>query len=98
MSRDKIDVNEFVDSKSDGGIGNSDIMKALEDIDYDISQVDIDNASPDDIDGEHLKEIENDFLFNCSICLKNYCFFQVYIYFVIANNNISTKLIVEYAL
>ena len=43
-------------------------------------------------------EIENDFLFNCSICLKNYCFFQVYIYFVIANNNISTKLIVEYVL
>ena len=32
MSRDKIDVNEFIDSKHDG-IGNSDIMKALEDID-----------------------------------------------------------------
>ena len=41
MSRDKIDVNEFVDSKNDG-IGGSDIMKALEDIEYDISQSDID--------------------------------------------------------
>lgn len=39
MSRDKIDVNEYIDSKGDGGIGNSDIMKALEDIDYDISQI-----------------------------------------------------------
>ena len=59
MSRDKIDVNEFIDSKSDGGIGNSDIMKALEDIDYDI-QVDIDSASPDDLDNEEFKEIEQD--------------------------------------
>ena len=59
MSRDKIDVNEFIDSKSDG-IGNSDIMKALEDIDYDISQSDIDSASPDELENDELKEIEQD--------------------------------------
>ena len=50
MSRDKIDVNEYIDSKGDGGIGNSDIMKALEDIDYDISQADIDSATPDELE------------------------------------------------
>ncbi len=60
MRRDKIDVNDFVDSKSDGGIGNSDIMKALEDIDYDISQSDIDSASPEELESEELKEIEQD--------------------------------------
>ena len=60
MSRDKIDVNEYIDSKGDGGIGNSDIMKALEDIDYDISQSDIDSASPDELDNEEFKEIEQD--------------------------------------
>ena len=59
MSRDKIDVNEFVDSKNDG-IGGSDIMKALEDIEYDISQSDIDSASPDELENEELKEIEQD--------------------------------------
>ena len=58
MSRDKIDVNEFIDSKGDGGIGNSDIMVALEDIDYDISQSDIDSASPDELENEELREIE----------------------------------------
>ena len=60
MSRDKIDVNEYIDSKGDGGIGNSDIMKALEDIDYDISQSDIDSASPDDLENEEIREIEQD--------------------------------------
>ena len=60
MSRDKIDVNEYIDSKGDGGIGNSDIMKALEDIDYDISQNDIDSASPDELETDDLKEIEQD--------------------------------------
>ncbi len=60
MSRDKIDVNEFIDSSNEGGIGNSDIMKALEDIDYDIAQVDIDAASPDDLDSEDFKELEHD--------------------------------------
>ena len=38
MSREKIDVNEFVDSKSEGSLVSSDIMKALEDIDYDINK------------------------------------------------------------
>ena len=60
MSRDKIDVNDYIDSKGDGGIGNSDIMKALEDIDYDISQSDIDSASPDELENDELKEIEQD--------------------------------------
>ena len=60
MSRDKIDVNDYIDSKGDGGIGNSDIMVALEDIDYDISQSDIDSASPDELENEELREIEQD--------------------------------------
>ncbi len=60
MSREKIDVNEFIDNKSDGGIGNSDIMKALEDIDYDITQSDIDSASPDELDNDEFKEIEQE--------------------------------------
>ncbi len=60
MSRDKVDVNEIIESKNDGGIGNSDIMKALEDIDYDIAQVDMDTATPDDLDSEELKDIEED--------------------------------------
>ena len=60
MSRDKIDVHDLIDSKSDGGIGNSDIMKALEDIEYDISQVDIDSASPDELESEEFKDIEQD--------------------------------------
>ena len=59
MSRDKIDVNDSIDSKNDG-IGGSDIMKALEDIDYDISQSDIDSANPDDLDNDEFKEIEQD--------------------------------------
>ena len=54
MSRDKIDVNEFVDAKSDGGLVNSDIMKALEDIEYDIE------STPDDMESEDFKEIEQD--------------------------------------
>ena len=60
MSRDKIDVHDLIDSKNDGGIGNSDIMKALEDIEYDISQVDIDSASPDELESEEFKDIEQD--------------------------------------
>ena len=35
-------------------------MKALEDIDYDIAQADIDSASPDELDNEEFKEIEQD--------------------------------------
>ncbi len=60
MSRDKIDVSNYFDAKSDGAIGNSDIMKALEDIDYDIAQSDIDSASPDELENEEFKEIEQD--------------------------------------
>ncbi|MBQ7315179.1 MAG: RNA polymerase sigma factor RpoD [Clostridia bacterium] len=60
MSTERINVNEFVDSKTESGIGNSDIMKALEDIDYDISQSDIDSTSPDELDSESLKELESD--------------------------------------
>ena len=57
MSREKIDVNELIGAK--GEVGNSDIMKALEDIEYDIAQVDIDNVSPDDIEPDY-KELEQD--------------------------------------
>ncbi len=60
MSRDKIDVNSYIDSKSDSSIANSDIMKALEDIDYAIAQVDIDSVSPDDLDSDEVRDIEQD--------------------------------------
>ena len=60
MNGNKISANDYIDSKSDGGILNSDLMKALEDIDYDIAQVDIDAASPDELESEHLKDIEKD--------------------------------------
>ena len=60
MSREKIDVNSYIDSKSDGSIANSDIMKALEDIDYAIAQVDIDSVNPDDLESEEVRDIEQD--------------------------------------
>ena len=60
MNRDKIDVNSFIDSKSDGSIANSDIMKALEDIDYAIAQVDIDSVHPDDLESDEVRDIEQD--------------------------------------
>lgn len=56
----KVNASDYIDSKSDGGILNSDLMKALEDIDYDITQVDIDSATPDELENEHLKDIEKD--------------------------------------
>ena len=59
MSRKNIDVNDLIDSKHDV-MGGSDIMKALEDIDYDISQTDLDSANPDDLDNDEFKEIEQD--------------------------------------
>ncbi len=59
MSNDKIDVNEIIGSKNEG-IVDSDIMKALEDIDYTIAQVDIDSATPDELESEDMKEIEQD--------------------------------------
>ena len=60
MSRDKLDANDIIDSKSDGSILNSDIMKALEDIDYDLTQVDLESATPDELESESFKEIEHD--------------------------------------
>ncbi|MBQ4071688.1 MAG: RNA polymerase sigma factor RpoD [Clostridia bacterium] len=60
MANDKIQANEIIDAKNDGGILNSEFMKALEDIDYDIAQVDIDSASPEEIDGDAFKELEKD--------------------------------------
>ena len=60
MSREKIDVNDIIGSKTDGGIVSSDIMKALEDIEYDISQSEIDGHTQEDLDNEELKEIEQD--------------------------------------
>ena len=60
MSGNKVNANDYIDSKTDGGILNSDLMKALEDIDYDIAQVDIDSATPDELESENLKDIEKD--------------------------------------
>ena len=60
MGRDKSDANEIIDSKNDGGILNSDIMKALEDIDYDLTQVDLESATPEELDGEAFKDAERD--------------------------------------
>ncbi len=56
----KMDAHDIMDSKNDGGILNSDIMKALEDIDYDLTQVDLDSANPDDLDSDTLKDVERD--------------------------------------
>ena len=50
----------YIDSKVDTSFQSSDIMKALEDIDYDITQVDIDSLSIEEIDSEHIKSIERD--------------------------------------
>ena len=58
MAREKMDANEIMDSQKDG-ILNSDIMKALEDIDYDLTH-DLDSADPDDLDSEAIKDAEKD--------------------------------------
>ena len=60
MSRDKLDANDIIDSKNDGSILNSDIMKALEDIDYDLTQVDLESATPDELESESFKDIEHE--------------------------------------
>ncbi len=60
MANDKLQATNIIDSKNDGGILNSNIMKTLEDIDYDIAQADLDSVAPDDIDGDAFKEIEKD--------------------------------------
>ena len=60
MANEKLQATNIIDSKNDGGILNSNIMKTLEDIDYDISQADLDNVAHDDLDGDAFKEIEKD--------------------------------------
>jgi len=61
MNGDKIeDVNDLLGSKNDGGLGGSDIIKALEDINYDISQVDFDGAVTEDLENGSLKDLEVD--------------------------------------
>lgn len=60
MANEKMHASNIIDSKNDGGILNSNIIKTLEDIDYDISQADLDNVAPDELDGEAFKEIEKD--------------------------------------
>jgi len=60
MGREKLDANDIIDSKNDGSILNSDIMKALEDIDYDLTQVDLESATPDELENENFKDIEHD--------------------------------------
>ena len=50
----------YIDSKVDTSFQSSDIMKVLEDIDYDITQVDIDSLSIEELDSEHIKSIERD--------------------------------------
>lgn len=60
MSREKIDVNEYIDSRGAGAIGDSHLVAALEDINFDIAQVDIDSVSPDELENDDMKEIEQD--------------------------------------
>ena len=60
MSKNKIDVNEIIDTKANDGIANSGIMKALEDIDFDISQLDMDPSNADDLDNENFKDLDTD--------------------------------------
>ncbi len=59
MSKDKIDVNEYIDRES-GSIGDSQLVTSLEDINFDIAQVDIDSVSPDELENDDMKEIEQD--------------------------------------
>ena len=60
MSNNKIDVNEIIDTKANDGIANSGIMKALEDIDFDISQLDMDPSNGDELDNESFKDLDNE--------------------------------------
>ena len=60
MSREKIDVSEYIDSRGAGSIGDSHLVAALEDINFDIAQVDIDSVSPDELENDDMKEIEQD--------------------------------------
>jgi RNA polymerase primary sigma factor len=58
MGRDKLDASGIIDTKKNE-ILQSDIMKALEDIDYDLTQ-DIDAASPDELNAENFKDVERE--------------------------------------
>ena len=58
MARDKI--NDLFDSKGDNSLVNSNFMKALEDIDYDIVQMDLDTATSDELENEHFKDMDQD--------------------------------------
>ncbi len=58
MSRDKI--NDLFESKGDSSLVNSNFMKALEDIDYDIVQMDIDAATSDELENDRFKDIDQD--------------------------------------
>ena len=58
MARDKI--NDLFESKGESSLVNSNFMKALEDIDYDIVQMDIDAATSDELENDRFKDIEQD--------------------------------------
>ena len=58
MARDKI--NDLFDAKGEGSLVNSNFMKALEDIDYDIVQLDLDSATSDELESERFKDLEQD--------------------------------------
>ena len=58
MARDKI--NDLFESKGDSSLVNSNFMKALEDIDYDIVQMDIDAATSDELENDRFKDIDQD--------------------------------------
>lgn len=67
MDSEKIDVNELIERTVDDGIGQSDLMKALEDINYDIAPVDkiyeaLDsNGTPPNFeDNEQTRELEQE--------------------------------------
>ena len=58
MPRDKI--NDLFESKGDSSLVNSAFMKALEDIDYDIVQMDIDAATSDELENDRFKDLDQD--------------------------------------
>jgi RNA polymerase primary sigma factor len=66
MSEKKVDINEIIGQGKAEGLTSSDIMKALEDIDYDIEQMDKiyetlestpEQGDPAEIDEEQLREV-----------------------------------------
>ncbi len=59
MGREKSDANEIIDSKTEGTIFDSGMMKAFEDVSYDLTP-DLDSATPDEIDSELAKDAERE--------------------------------------